>query len=163
MAYDVFLKIEGIKGESTDDKHKDEIELLSFSFGVSQPISGTISSAGSISASKADFSDISFMHYYDLASPKLFEACATGQHIPSVTLTCHRATGNKEKYLEYKLTDVLVSSVQTSGAAGGEDVPTESVSLAFGKIEITYTKLGADGKAAGNASSGWDRLKNVKV
>lgn len=163
MAYDIFLKIDGIPGESTDDKHKDEIEILSYGFGVSQPISGTVSSSGSMSASKADFTDISFMHSYDIASPKLFESCSTGKHIPSAVLSLHRATGNKEKYLEIKLSDVLVSSVQISGSGGGDDVPTESFTLAFGKVEITYTKLGTDGKAAGNASAGWDRIKNVKI
>lgn len=165
MAFDAFIQLDGIKGESTDDKHKDWLEILSFGFGAQQSQSGTSSSAGNLSSARVNVQNFTFMHYLDLASPKLFEYCCTGQSIPKVTISLNRAGGDKAKYMEYKLTDVIVTSVGKGGDASSasHDVPLESISLAFGKIEMTYTKIGIDGKAAGNASAGWDLKANKKV
>lgn len=162
MAHDIFAKFEGIDGESTDSKHSKEIEVLSVSFNVVQPISGTVSSSGSLSSARAEFSEVSIAKLYDIASAKLFEHCATGQHIPSVTLSFHRAAGDKAQYLEIKLTDVLVSGYSVGGSTGGE-VPTEQVSLIYGKIEKKYTKYDTKGASSGNASAAWDRIKNEKA
>jgi type VI secretion system secreted protein Hcp len=164
MSFDAFIQLEGIKGESTDDKHKDWIEVLSYGFGASQPQSGTASSAGSLGSARVDIHNFTFTHNLDLSSPKLFESCCTGQTIPKVIINLNRAGGDKAKYMEYKLTDVIVTSVGRGGDSGaGNDVPTETVTLAFAKIEMTYTKIGINGKAAGNASAGWDLKKNAKV
>ena len=93
MAFDAFIKIEGIPGESTDDKHKDWIEVLSYSTGVSQPSAGSASSGGGASSERADFQDFSIVKTLDKASPKLALACARGEHIPTVTLELCRAGG----------------------------------------------------------------------
>ncbi|TKD47277.1 Hcp family type VI secretion system effector [Azotobacter chroococcum] len=162
MASDAFIKFEGIEGESTDDKYPKWIEVYSYSFGASQSLSATASSSGSLSSARVDIQDFSFTHDLDLASAKLFEYCCTGKSIPKVTVSINRASGDtKQQYQEYILTDVIVSSISIGGSTG--NVPTESISLAFGKIETKYTKLDATGKMAGNSSAGWDRKANKKV
>jgi type VI secretion system secreted protein Hcp len=164
MSFDAFIQLDGIKGESTDDKHKDWIEILNFSFGASQPQSSTASSAGGLSSARVNVQNFNFLHQLDLSSPKLFEACCTGAHIKTAVINLNRAGGDKAKYMEYKLSDVIITSVGKGGDSKADsDVPIESVSLAFGKIELTYTKIGIDGKAAGNASAGWDLKANKKV
>ncbi len=162
MAADNFLKIEGIKGESTDGKHKDWIEVLSFNWGVSQMASSTASSSGGGSVQRADFQDLAIVKLMDSASPLLFKACAEGAHCDEVKLELCRAGGDKLKYMEYKLTDVIISSVSIGGGGGGE--PTESVTFNYGQIVQTYTKQARKGGgAAGNTVAGWDLTANQKV
>lgn len=165
MAFDAFMKIEGIPGESTDDKHKEWIEILSYSYGVTQPASASASTAGGASAERCDHQDFSIVKALDKATPKLFEACCTGQHIKEIKLELCRAGGDKVKYMEYKLTNVIVSSVRPSGSAqGGESLPLEEVTLNYGKIELTYTQQKReDGSGGGNVSAGWDLQTNKKV
>jgi len=162
MAFDAFIKIDGIPGESTDDKHKDWIEVLSYSFGVSQMASATASSSGGASAERANFQDFSIVKTLDKASPKLTLACASGQHIKEITVELCRAGGDKVAYMEYKMNEVIISSVSVGGGGGGE--PTESLTFNFGKIQWTYTQQKrADGTAGGKVSAGWDLEKNAKV
>ena len=164
MPFDGFIKIDGIEGESNDSKHKNEIEVLSYSFGVSQAITGTVSSTGTFTGQRADLSPLSFTKQLDKSSPKLKVACASGEHVKSAVLTLCRAGGDKQPYMEYKLTDVLVSGVRAGGASHGEGgVPIEEVSLHYGKIEWKYTVIGLDGKPAGNVSAGWNLKENKKV
>jgi len=159
MAVDFFLKIDGIAGESTDDKHKDWIEVISYSFGVSQMASVADRSATTSAAgSRADFQDLSIVKTFDKASPKIFLACANGQHFKEVTLELCRAGGDKQKYWDCKLSDVIVTSVGTGGGGGGE--PTETVDFNFGKMEQTYTQIGRDGSPAGNVGMNWDLTAN---
>lgn len=162
MAFDAFIQLDGIKGESSDDKHKDWIEILDYTFGVSQTQSSTASSAGNLGTARVEVHNITFDHHLDISSPKLFEYCCTAQPISKITINLNRASGDKAKYMEYKLSDAIVTSV-TRNAGSNTDIPVETVSLAFGKVEMTYSKIGMDGKAAGNASAGWDLKKNVKV
>jgi len=162
MAFDAFLKIDGIPGESTDAKHKDYIEITSFNWGVSQPASGTASSAGGATAERANFQDFSIVKSLDKASPKLALACADGTHIKSIVLELCRAGGDKVKYMEYKMSNCIVSSVTTGGSGGAE--PSESIAFNFGKIEWTYTQQKrADGAGGGNVAAGWDLQSNKKV
>ena len=140
-AVDYFLKIDTIKGEATDQKHKDEIDILSFSWGVSQ--SGGMSYGGGGGAGKAAFQDLSFMHRYDKASPRLAQACAIGEHIKSATLVARKAGKEQQEYLIIKLSDLLVTGVQPS--AGGGDIPMESVTLNYTKVELEYKPQKADG------------------
>ena len=159
MAADNFLKIDGIAGESTDDKHKDWIEVLSYSFGVSQIASGADrSGTTSAAGSRADFQDLYIVKTLDKGSPKIFLACAKGEPIKEVTLELCRAGGDKQKYLEFKLSDVIITSVRTGGGGGGE--ATESIDFNFGKLEQTYTQIGRDGKPAGNVGMNWDLAAN---
>jgi type VI secretion system secreted protein Hcp len=162
MAFDSFLKIDGIPGESTDDKHKDWIEILSFSHGVSQKASGSSSSGGARSAQRCDHQDFSIVKTLDKASPKLALFCCNGQHIKEITMDLCRATGDKQKYMEYKLSDAIVSSVRPGGSAqGGETLPLEEVSFSYGKIEWVYTATDhKTGKAAGDVKAHWDLTTN---
>src|SRR6478609_7461041 len=104
--FDAFLKIDGIPGESTDDKHKDWIEILSFDFGMDQPSSATDSSAGGGTTERVDIEDFAVMKHLDKASPKLYEFCCNGKHVKDVTLELCRAGGDKMKYLEVKMEQV---------------------------------------------------------
>jgi len=162
MAFDSFLKIDVVPGESTDDKHKDWIEILSFSHGMSQPASGSSSSGGARSAERCDHQDFSIVKTLDKASPKLALHCCNGAHIKEIKLELCRATGDKQKYMEYKLTDVIVSSVRPGGSAqGGETLPLEEVSFNYGKIEWIYTATDhKTGKPAGDVKAHWDLTAN---
>ena len=143
MAVDVFLKLGTIAGESTDDKHKGEIDVLSWSWGINQ--SGTMAAGGGGGAGKASFHDLSFMHSFDKASPAIMKACATGEHIPEATLISRKAGKGQQEYLTFKFHDVLVSSFQTGGAEGSTLVPTDQVSFNFAKLEVEYKPEKADG------------------
>jgi type VI secretion system secreted protein Hcp len=162
MAFDAFLTIATVPGESTDDKHKDWIEVMSFNWGVSQPAGGSASTGGARSGQRCDHQDFSIVKVLDKASPKLFLACCKGEHIPDVTLTLCRATGDKQKYMEYKLTDVIVANVRPGGSAhGGENLPLEEVSFNYGKIELTYTATDhKTGKPAGDVKANWSTTEN---
>jgi type VI secretion system secreted protein Hcp len=161
MAFDAFIKVDGIEGESTDDKHSGWIEVLSCDVKVSQKISSTASSAGGASAERADFADFSFVKQIDGSSPKLALACADGTHINNITIEFCRAGTEKIKFMEYRLTNCLISEVEM--VARG-DFPVEKVNINYGKITWTYTRQNRQGGGArGNVSSGWDLQKNCKV
>ena len=164
MAFDAYLKIEGIPGESTDDKHKDWIEVLSFSWGVNQPKSSA-STSGSRSAERADFHDFTITKLLDKASPKLAIGCASGEHYKTATLEICRAGGDKIKYMEYKLSDVMITSYVPGGhSAGNEVLPIDEVHFTYGKIEWKYTQTDAStGKAKGDVAAGWDLNSNKKI
>ncbi len=117
MAFDCFMKFDVIAGESTDDKHKDWVEILSFSHGVSQKPSGSSSSGGGRSSQRCDHQDFSIVKTLDKASPKLALFCCNGQHIQKINLELCRAAGDKQKYMEFILSDVIVSSVRPGGSA----------------------------------------------
>src|SRR5215210_8773554 len=110
MAVDYFLKIDGVAGESKDSKHKDEIELEAFSWGASQ---ATAPAGGGGAAGKVSMQDFHFVMRTNKASPKLFLACASGQHVKSAVLTARKAGKGQQEYLVYKFTDLLVWSYQT--------------------------------------------------
>lgn len=157
---DFFLKLDGIDGESQDKKHKGEIDVSSFSFGVSQ--GGTFGRAGGGGAGKASFQDIHFTKEMDKASPKLMLACATGQHIAKGTLICRKAGGTQEEYLKMEFGDVLVSSYQTGGSSGGV-LPIDQFSLNFGKVEQEYKEQTAKGSLGGSVKAGFDLKANAKI
>lgn len=158
--FDAFLKIDGIPGESQDAKHKDEIEVLSYSWGVSQ--TGTFASGGGGGAGKAVFQDFHFVSGLQKSSPKLFLSCATGQHIKEAVLTL-RKTGDDSggaEFYKMTLTDVLVSSYQ-QGGSGQEDVPLEQLSLNFAKVRTDYTLRNEKGSFGGTFSAEFDLRKNT--
>jgi len=155
---DYFLKIDGIEGESTDDKHSKEIELESWSFGESQ--TGTSSQGGGAGAGKVQMQDFHFTMRVNKASPKLFLACANGQHIKSAVLTCRKAGKDQQEYLKWTFSDVLVSSYQTSGSGSGDVVPGDQISLNFSKVEIEYRAQKSDGTLEGPVKAGYDVKKN---
>jgi len=140
MAVDVFLKLGTIKGESKDTAHPGEIDILSWSWGVSQ--AGTMGHGGGGGAGKANFSDLSIMHALDKASPVLMASCANGEHIAEGTLVARKAGKGQQEYLVIKMTDVLITSVQPSGSS---EEPMESVSMQFGKVDLEYKPQKPDG------------------
>ena len=171
MAFDAFLNIDGVPGESTDDKHKGWIEVLSFQHGATQPSSATASSAGGGTTERVTFDDLTVTKHIDKASAKLHELCATGKHIATVTLQLNRAGGDKLQYMEVKMEQVIISAVQATGmAANGtgttgtnapDNLPVETVSFNFGKVKWTYTQQKrADGSGGGNVTGGWDLTAN---
>jgi type VI secretion system secreted protein Hcp len=138
MAFDAFMKIDVIPGEAQDDKHKEWIEVLSFSWGVTQ--AGAASGPGKAGGKTADVHDFSIVKNYDAASPKLFVAACTGQILKAALFTVRRAGEGQQDFLKVTLTDVSVSSVSPGGSAGGSSsVPLETVSFSFGKIDIHYS------------------------
>jgi type VI secretion system secreted protein Hcp len=160
MAFDAFLKLDGIKGESTDATHKDEIEVLSFSWGVSQ--TATLGTPAGGRAGKATFQDLHFTSVAHKGSPNLFLSCATGEHLKEAVLTLRKAGGRGVEFLKIKLTDVLISSYLPNGAADG-DTPSEEISLNFGKIEFAYTPQNADGAPGTAVSAGYDLIAGKAV
>ena len=143
MASDIFAKIGDIKGESVDAKHKDEIEVLSFSWGVTNAGSVSHGGGGGGGAGKATFQDLSIVHKIDKASPLLMRACATGAHLKEATITHRKAGKDQQDYLIVKMNDIIITAV-TDGDASGQG-GSEMISLAFAKIDLEYKPQKADG------------------
>lgn len=143
MAVDVFLKLDKINGESKDEKgHKDEIEILSFSWGMSQ--SGTTHSGPGGGAGKVSVNDLSLVKFIDKSSPVLAQMCATGEHIATGQLTARKAGKDPIEYIKIELKEIIVTSVQFGGSADGDRF-TESVSLNFADFKLSYTPQKDDG------------------
>jgi type VI secretion system secreted protein Hcp len=140
MAVDVFLKIDTVKGESKDAKHPDEIDVLSWSWGVSNATG--MDAGGGGGAGRANFNDMSFMHAVDKSSPVLLQACAMGDHFKEATLVSRKAGKGQQEYLIVKMKEVFVTSVQPSGSS---EHPMESVSLSFGHVDLEYKPQKEDG------------------
>lgn len=157
---DYFLKIKGIDGESHDAKHKNEIDVESWSWGQTQ--GGTGHAGGGHGAGKVQMQDFHFVMKASKASPKLFLACASGEHLGEALLTCRKAGKDQQEYLQIKMTDVMVSSYQTGGSHG-DVVPTDQVSFNFAKIEWEYKEQKADGSLGGSTKAGWNAKENKKV
>lgn len=162
MAFDAFLKIDGIPGECQDDKHKEWIEILSYSHGVTQLSGGSRSSGGAATGQRSDHADFSVVKTLDKTSPKLNLHCANGAHIPKITFELCRATGDKAKYMEYVLEDNIVSGIRPGGSsAGGEALPLEEVSFNYGKITWTYFETDhKSGKPKGQVQAWWSTVEN---
>jgi type VI secretion system secreted protein Hcp len=140
MASDIFAKLGDIKGESLDDKHKDEIEILSWSWGLTN--AGSILGGSGAGSGKASFHDLSFVHHIDKASPVLMKACATGAHMKEATITHRKAGKGQHEYLIVKMSEVIITSV-THGDSGNNHA--ENVSLVFAKVDLEYKPQKADG------------------
>jgi type VI secretion system secreted protein Hcp len=153
-AADMFLHIEGLSGESKDSAHEEWIDVLSYSWGVSQPGAASLSSGISRSAARSDHSEFSIVKLIDKTSPKLALYTCKGQHIEEVTLELVYAEGDRNTYMVYTLENVIVASVQTSGQSGGD--PSEEVSFTYGSIKWTYTEFDGTGKAKGDVEAQWN-------
>jgi type VI secretion system secreted protein Hcp len=150
---DYFLKIDGIPGESRDAKHKDEIELVSFSWGVAQ--SGRVAAGGGGGAGRPQFKDFEFLMRVNKASPQLFLATVSGKHLKEASLSVRRSGKAQLEYLKIKFTEVFVTSFHEEA---GPEPPTELIAFNFGRIEIDYGS-----QRGGTEHAGWDVKKNVKV
>jgi type VI secretion system secreted protein Hcp len=161
MAVDYFLKLDGIQGESQDKTHKNEIEIESFSWGATQ--TGTASHGGGMGAGRVSVQDFNFVMQVNKASPKLFLACAQGEHIKNAILVCRKAGKEQQEYLKVTFTDLLVSSYQTGGAGGGGATPIDQISLNFSKMEMEYKEQKADGTLSGGIKAGYNAKENKAV
>jgi type VI secretion system secreted protein Hcp len=159
-AVDYFLKIDGIPGESQDSKHKDEIQLLSWSFGEQN--SGTFAAGGGGGAGKVVMGDFNFVKLVDKAGPKLFLACAQGTHIPNALLTCRKAGTDQQEYLKITFKDILISKYETSGTGEANIIPSEAISFNFAGIKIEYREQKPDGTLGGSTVSEYN-LKTMKA
>ena len=164
MAVDMFLKIGTIVGESSDLlKHKDWVDVLSFSFGVTQPTSALAAGAAR-TVERASFGNFTIVKRLDKATPILMLACVSGEHFAEATIVMRKAGGTQQEFLRYTLQDCLISSVRPGGSAtGGEALPLEEVSFSFSKIKWEYIAQKADGTADVPVSFGWDLAQNTKL
>lgn len=159
MAADYFLQITGIAGESTDAKHKNWIDVEAWSWGETNP--QPVSAGSGSAAGKVQMQDFNFTTRVSKASPALFLACATGQHMKEAKLAAVKAGAMQQEFLTWTFSDVLVSGYQTAGAGG--DLVMDQVSLSFSKIKVEYKAQKADGSLDTAIVAGWDKKANKKV
>lgn len=152
-AVDYFLKIDGVDGESTDPSHRNEIEIESFSWGVSTPRD----SASGQSTGRRQYQPIIIRKRIDKSSPLLARAAAVGEHLKKGVLVARDENGNEFEMLSFF--DIFVEEFKQSGDQGSH--PTESLSFNYQKIEFSYTPVGADGKPGTPVVRGWD-VKTAK-
>ena len=160
-AVDYFLKIDGVDGESLQKGHEKEIEVMSFSFGLTN--AGSFSGGGGGGSGKAAFQDLHFTTSINKSSPKLFLASATGEHIKTALFTARKAGKTQLESYTIKLTDVLVSSYQNGGADGSDVLPTDQFALNYSKIEISYKAQKADGSLDAAIKAGYDLKAGQKI
>lgn len=173
MVTDYLLKIDGIKGESQDSKHKDEIDVESWSFGATQ--AGSLAYGGGGGVGKVQFQDLNFTARSSLATVKLMDAAASGRHITNAILTCRQPnskTGEQETYLTVTISELLVSSFKVGGphdraedgsskhGRGSDPRPLDQVALTFSKVELAYRPQDVKGSMGAAIKSGWDLKKN---
>src|SRR5688572_29764033 len=161
MASDYLLELDGIKGESRDDKHKDTLEIESFSWGATNQ--GSFASGGGGGAGKVSFQDIHFTTRVNKSSPILMLSCATGQHIKKATLFVRKAGGDQQDYYTVTMTDLLVSSYQSSGSNGSDALPVDQFSLNFASIKFEYKPQKPDGSLDSAVTAGYDLKANKKL
>lgn len=157
---DYFLKIAGIQGSASDEQHKNDIELLSWSFGASQQ--GTFATGGpGGGAGRVSMQDFNFTMHVDQAAPKLLLACANGEHISSAVLSARKAGKGQQEYMKVTLSNVMVSGFNILG--DGSVLPVAQVTLNFAKIEVEYKEQKTDGSLGGVTKIGYDLQKNQQV
>ncbi|WP_434034314.1 Hcp family type VI secretion system effector [Cupriavidus sp. a3] len=161
MAQDIFLKINGIDGESQDSSHKNEIELLAWDWTIEQQSTMHAGSGGG--AGKATVSDLSFEHYIDRASPNLMKYCLTGKHINEAVLVVRKAGGNPLEYLKLTMTDVIVTKVSPRGSVDDEVRMREQVALSFSRVKQEYVVQNAQGGSGGAVTAGYDIKGNKEA
>jgi len=156
MASDAYLKIEGINGESEDERHRNWLEVSNVTYAVYQPRADVVSTAGGHTTGRADLYPISFTKLADLASPVLLQTCATGKTIPKAAFEFLRADGDGKAitYFKIELENVMIASITPDSGEGG--IITERVQLAYAKIKWHYTRQSIRGGAQGNTSGSWD-------
>jgi len=156
MMIDAYLKIDGIAGESTDERHRDWIECSNVLYAVSQPRAESISTAGGMTSGRVELYPLTFKKLADIASPVLLQTCATGKTIPKAVFEFMRADGDGKPipYFKIELEHLMIASVTPDSGEGG--IISERVQLAYAKIKWTYTRQSIRGGVQGNSSGGWD-------
>ncbi|SPA29052.1 Hcp-related (Hemolysin-coregulated protein) protein; replication/virulence associated protein; DUF796 [Cupriavidus taiwanensis] len=161
MAQDIFLKINGIDGESQDSSHKNEVEVLAWDWSIEQQSTMHAGSGGG--AGKATVSDLSFEHFIDRASPNLMKYCLTGKHINEAVLVVRKAGGNPLEYLKLTMTDVIVTRVSPKGSVDDEVRMRETVALSFSRVKQEYVVQNAQGGSGGAVTAGYDIKGNKEA
>lgn len=178
MPFDAFLKIDNVKGESADAKHKSEIDILNFRWGLTNAVSIGSATSGAGSG-RVKFSEFTIIKQTDAATPALLKACAVGQHFQNVTLVIRKAGGKQLEYLTIKFSTVFVVRIKSRGpnspmlpAADNlqdatnidDQLPTEEISFVYGTLQVQYQPQGSDGGAQGGpVLAGWDQVQNKKA
>jgi len=166
MSYDMFLSIDGIKGDSFDSAHKDWIEISAYSHKISQPSGGVTSAQGSHSGGRADHQDFTLNKRLDSASPILGKYVCDGKHIPNIRFELCRAMGDKTIFMVYVFKDSIVGSIAQSGASSSDDpLPNEEITVRYGEIDWTYTPtdITSGGKKGADVKAGWSTLLNKPI
>lgn len=158
MAQDIFLKIDGVQGESLDSNHKDEIEVISWNWKMQQL--STMHSGSGGGSGKAEVDDLIFEHYIDRASPNLMKMCLTGKHMKQAILTVRKAGGTPVEYLKITMDDVIVTRVAPSGSSTDENRIREQVGLSFSKVQQEYTVQNKEGGSGGTVTTGYNLKEN---
>lgn len=161
MAQDIFIKINGIDGESLDTDHKNEIDVINWKWNIHQEANMHTGSGGG--AGKASVDDLEFEHYVDRSSPNLMKYCLTGKHIDEAKLTVRKAGGNPLEYLKLTLSDVVVTKVQPYGTEEDSVRIRERISLSFSRVKQEYTVQNAQGGSGGAVTAGFDIQKNKEA
>jgi type VI secretion system secreted protein Hcp len=161
MAVDMFLKIDDIKGESKDSKHKDQIEVLAWNWGVTQ--SGTAHIGGGAGAGKCNIHDVTVQKLVDKASPNLLKYCCSGKHLKQAVLVTRKAGGDSQvEYVKVTMDDLIITAVSVSGS--GDALMHESLTLNFGKIKFEYSpQHPTSGAAEPSIPMGWDITANKEI
>lgn len=157
-AVDFFLKMENVPGESQDDKHQGEIDVFSFSWGVSN--SGNAAIGGGQGVGKSVAQDFHFVCATQKSSPLLFQSCGNGDHVPKATFIARKAGKGQQEYLTITLSDVLISSYQIGGSNAGEIMPTDQISVNCAKVEMEYKEQKKDGSLGGSTKKFYDFRAN---
>lgn len=159
MAVDMFIKLDNVAGESVDAKHKGEIDILAWSWGMSN--SGTTHTGGGGGAGKVNVQDLSITKYVDKSSTVLQMACCSGEHFKEAMLVVRKAGKTPLEYIKIKMEELLITSVSTGGS-GGEDRLTENITFNFAKVNVEYTPQKADGGPEGSVKMHWNIAANAE-
>lgn len=160
MAVDILLKLDDVKGESVVKKHEGWIDVLSWSWGMTQ--SGSTHTATGGGSGKVNVQDLSFTKHIDMSTHNLIKMCCSGKHFKEATLKLRKAGGDAVEYLKVTLKDIIISSVSTGGS-GGDDRITESVTLNFGSFKVEYTPQVAAGTGGGGCVASWNIATNSET
>ena len=160
MAVDIFLKLSNsIKGESQDNTHRDEIDVLAWNWGLTQSGTTHIGSGGG--GGKVNVQDITLTKYVDLATNDLIKRATSGEHIENGELIVRKSGGNSPiEYFRIKMENIMITSYTTGGAKDGLDRIQETLTLNFRKFEVLYTLQEDSGAAGAETMSGWDIAEN---
>ena len=158
MSHEIFIKIEGIDGESKQAAHKGWIDVLNFGYSVTQSVS--LHTGGGGGVGRADFAPLTFTHYLDKSSPNLLTYCAAGKHIPTVTISVCKVGDGSQEFAKIVLSGVIIASVAPGGASGAGT--TETVGLSYAKIETAVKEQKADGSMGAAIHGNWNVKENVR-
>ena len=160
MAVDMFLKIDGVEGEASDHKHGKEIDVLSWSWGMTQSASMASGTGGG--SGKTDVQDVSITKLIDSSTPALMQHCCSGKHFEKALLTVRKAGQHPVEYMKLEMHHVIISSL-TGGAGKGDDRVTEHITLNFAKFKMTYTPQKDDGSPGPERPLAFDIRRNELV